>query len=108
MLHASTRDFETISAVISMEPTFESRWHMSNNKTCVIAHLSLNSLKMASNLSPEARLVRVQLMLTIGRDAYAAWFEYGLSISIIERASTREREVVRMPMQRIDRLLLLQ
>jgi hypothetical protein len=108
MLHASTRDFETISSVNSMEPASESRWHMSNNKTCVIAHLSLNSSKMASNLSPEARLVRVQLMLTIGRDAYAAWFEYGLSISSIDRATNRELVVVRKPMQRTDRLLFLQ
>ena len=78
MLHASTRDFETISAVISMEPTFESRWHMSNNKACVIAHISFNSSEMDSKLSLLARLVRVQIELTTGHDGYVAWFEFGL------------------------------
>lgn len=108
MLHASTRDFETISAVISMEPAFESRWHMSNNKACVIAHMPLNSSDMDSKLSSVARLVRVQIELTKGHDAYAAWFEYGLSISIIDRATIREQEVARKPMQRTDSLLFLQ
>lgn len=81
---------------------------MSNNKARMIAHMPFNSSEMDSKLSLLARLVRVQIELTTGHDGYVAWFEDGLQISNIARATNHELEVVRKPMQRTDRLLFLQ